>query len=512
MEDELKNEIKEMPVNNEITMDEDMKQFLDNLSKGNGIKFEDFNIYNKIKTDNTISPLIIYILEKTIEVFNQKLNMEEIKKYGFEKVGFGEYPGLSTTEKENNNAYFNKDEAIVLYASFNQEFIGNFWAEHQLLKDLLKINPDLSVNYSELNLDDMKYIESQTQKIKNKSTKTKSSKKSDSRKNNKDNSSGNKQKNKSDKKDNSSQNLDENEIRDGINNKLFYRFSLGASFEYNALKYILFGIKKYKILPRIVFYPKVKYIDYEEIDTSFIIGEMNGNMREYFKNFKAIDLMNYKNERKDFQLETNDLVFIESTFEFEKGRNILEFMKKILKFIKLYENIGSIKDINEYKIKPIYLYDNNYNLREKDIEDIKNSINSFKQFLEGNENSKYNGIYENLQIIYCWPTLPILNNVVTYNELKNDINNLNERIIQLTNENQELKEKFNNLLENVKNYNGNNYYYINNRRKKNNNFNRNYHYKRNYYYKNKNNYFNKNNYYYYNDYNHVNNINKKSII
>ena len=93
MEDELKNEIKEMQVNNEITMDEDMKQFLDNLSKGNGIKFEDFNIYNKIKTDNTISPLIIYILEKTIEVFNQKLNMEEIKKYGFEKVGFGEYPG-----------------------------------------------------------------------------------------------------------------------------------------------------------------------------------------------------------------------------------------------------------------------------------------------------------------------------------------------------------------------------------------------------------------------------------
>ena len=220
----------------------------------------------------------------------------------------------------------------------------------------------------------MKYIESQTKKIKNEPTKSKSSIKSDSSNKNKNNSSQNNPKNKSDKKDDASLNLDENEIRKDINNKSFYRFSLGASFEYKALKNILYGIKKYKILPRIVFYPKVKYIDYEEIDISFIIEEMKENMKEYFKNFKFIDLMDYKNERKEIQLETNDLVFIESKFKFENKRNILDFMKKIFKFIKLYENIGLIKDINKYKIKPVYLYDNNYNLKENDIEDIKYSI------------------------------------------------------------------------------------------------------------------------------------------
>ena len=88
MEDEFKNEIKELPINNEIIIDEAIKNFINNLSNDNNIKFEDFNIYNNIRTDQQISPLIVYILEKAIEVFNQKLNKEEIIKYGLEKVGF----------------------------------------------------------------------------------------------------------------------------------------------------------------------------------------------------------------------------------------------------------------------------------------------------------------------------------------------------------------------------------------------------------------------------------------
>ena len=284
MEGEI--EVNEIQEDNGIITSEDIKIFKDKVEKKKDIEFEDFNIYKKIKTDNKISPLIIYILEKAINVYNQKLNKEEMIKYGFENVGFGNYPGISETEKDNNKIYFEDDNAYVLYVSFNQEFIGNFWLEHQLLKDLLKINPDITVNYSELNLDDMKNIKSETDKIINKSKKSKSSNKSESNKNsNKENSSENKsKKNKSVKKENVEQILDEKEIRKGINNKLFYRFSLGASFEYNALKYIIYGIKDYKLLPRIVFYPKVKYMDYEEIDTSFIIKEMKENMADYYKN------------------------------------------------------------------------------------------------------------------------------------------------------------------------------------------------------------------------------------
>ena len=200
MEEET--DLKEIQEETGIITHEDVKSFIANLQKDNAITFEDFNIYKKIKTDNKISPLIIYILEKAIEVYNQKLNKEEMIKIGFENVGFGNYPGLSETEKNNNNIYFEKDDAYVLYASFNQEFIGNFWLEHRLLKNLLKINPDLSVDCSELNLDHMKNIKSEIDKIKNKSTKSKSSNKSSSNKNsNKDNSSETKsKKNKSVKK------------------------------------------------------------------------------------------------------------------------------------------------------------------------------------------------------------------------------------------------------------------------------------------------------------------------
>ena len=40
-------------------------------------------------------------------------------------------------------------------------------------------------------------------------------------------------------------------------------------------------------------------------------------------------------------------------------------MAKICGFIKLYENIGLIKDLDEYAIKQIIFYNNNYYLNKE---------------------------------------------------------------------------------------------------------------------------------------------------
>ena len=74
MEGEI--EVNEIQEDNGIITSEDIKIFKDKVEKKKDIEFEDFNIYKKIKTDNKISPLIIYILEKAINVYNQKLNKE----------------------------------------------------------------------------------------------------------------------------------------------------------------------------------------------------------------------------------------------------------------------------------------------------------------------------------------------------------------------------------------------------------------------------------------------------
>ena len=115
MEGEI--EVNEIQEDNGIITSEDIKIFKDKVEKKKDIEFEDFNIYKKIKTDNKISPLIIYILEKAINVYNQKLNKEEMIKYGFENVGFGNYPGISETEKDNNKIYFEDDNAICKFQS-----------------------------------------------------------------------------------------------------------------------------------------------------------------------------------------------------------------------------------------------------------------------------------------------------------------------------------------------------------------------------------------------------------
>lgn len=100
-------------------------------------------------------------------------------------------------------------------------------------------------------------------------------------------------------------------------------------FEYNSLIFLLYGIQVYINLPIIIFYPLVDYQDYEELDNIFLIKEMKASINLYYSNFKSIDLDNYKNNRKEFKLEVNDLVFVEATFEIDSKKDkVLGFMKK----------------------------------------------------------------------------------------------------------------------------------------------------------------------------------------
>ena len=236
-----------------------------------------------------------------------------------------------------------------------------------------------------------------------------------------DSKSAKKSNNSNSQKANSFQN--EEEIINESNNKEYYKLSLGANFEYNELHFLLYGIKKYINFPRIIFYPVVKYLDYEEIDSAILIEEMKTDLGTYYKNFKSIDLKNPYGERNNYNLKKDDLIFVETTFELDTKKNkIYDFMVKICAFIKLYENIGLLKSLNEYTIKPIVLYNNNYYLTKENIKDIENSIQQIKETIPKLENSeKLEEIYHNLQIIYCWPTIPLFNNFTTYNELNKKI-------------------------------------------------------------------------------------------
>ena len=93
---------------------------------------------------------MIYILENSINKYNDKTINN-----GIEDVGFGNIPLITNNEKEKINAYFtesNVSNLFVLYSTFNEELIGEFWSNHQLLSDLLGVNPDRTVLSSKLNL------------------------------------------------------------------------------------------------------------------------------------------------------------------------------------------------------------------------------------------------------------------------------------------------------------------------------------------------------------------------
>ena len=474
-----------------------LEEFVNKINNGEKLQIEDFNLYHKIKRCNEISPLMIFILEKSIDKYNgnlsnNKIKDTELKNNKIEDTGFGYFPGITSEEIDNNKIYFNSPNSFVFYSTFSEDFISTFWYNHQLLSDLLGINPNKEVLSAKLNL-----AKTISEKRKSKSNKTKKEKKNtnidnnnsqnpiienikkNKNKENKDinNNSNNKSNNSNNFSDNghiiinnSSESFDEEENkRIESKNKEFYKFSLGGNFEYNALHFLLYGIREIINLPRIVFYPLFDFKDYEEIDSVFIIKKMRTDIDNYYYNFKSIDLEKGNTDnRKDFELKENDLIFVETIFDIEKKNKILSFMYKILKFIYLYVNKGLITLLNNYTIKPLVLYNNNYHIKNKILHDIKDSIKSFKITVSKFNNEKFNEIYENLQIIYCWPIIPIVSNYLS-------ISDLNTKINEIKIENKELQKKINNLekiiynsgirfnIENNNNYRFKNKYYNKNK-------------------------------------------------
>ena len=99
-------------------------------------------------------------------------------------------------------------------------------------------------------------------------------------------------------KSNESDSLSPEDKLNESNNKEYYKLSLGANFEYNALHFLLYGVDKLINLPRIIYYPIANFIDYEEIDNVFIIEEMKPHLDRYYLNFKYVDLDDFNNNKE----------------------------------------------------------------------------------------------------------------------------------------------------------------------------------------------------------------------
>ena len=302
-----------------------MKEFIDKINNKKNIEIFDFNIYKTIKTDNKISPLIIYILEKAID----KYNNNSINN-GIETAGIGYISGVTSDEKDNFIKYFSSEKALLFFASFPEKFIHDFWKNHPLLSDLLGVNPVKTLLTSKFRLGK--------------------------------NILNEKKINKSIRRNQSSKliyiniNADNNNINESFafsdGNKILNKSNNDEqntiSFKPNALNFMLLGIRKYINLPRIIYYPIVKYINYEEVDNVFIIEEIEENFDGFYFNFKAIDIdkLNKRKNKKinyigefyknidGFKLNKNDIVFIETIFEFESKKNKTKiFLMRIIKFI-----------------------------------------------------------------------------------------------------------------------------------------------------------------------------------
>ena len=430
-----------------------LEEFINKVNNKEKIQIEDFYLYNKIKKCNEISPLMLFILEKSVKKYNGDLSNN-----GIEDTGFGYFPGITDSEIKNNKKYFKSSKAFVFYSTFSEDLIATFWKNHQLLSDLLGINPKNEVLPTKLNLAKT-FSKTRTIKSNSKTKKKKNNKNKDINENSKNSKENENEKINNDKSDNndiiidnSSQNESVNEEEEEekkrieSNNNEFYTFSLGENFDYNALHFLLYGISKYINLPRIVFYPLFDFKDYEEIDSVFIIKKMRTDIDEYYKNFKSFDIQKENvDDREEFKLEENDIVFIETTFDIEKKNKIKNFLYKIVKFIHLYMNKNLITSLNGFKIKPLVLYNNNYYLKDQIILSIKKSIEDFKISISKYKNDKFEEIYSNLRLIYCWPTIPIVNNYLSVHDLNKKIEKNEEKINELKNVNKELQNKINNL-------------------------------------------------------------------
>jgi hypothetical protein len=191
------------------------------------------------------------------------------------------------------------------------------------------------------------------------------------------------------------------------------------NFEINCLNFLLNGFKKIKYLPKVVFYPITKDIYMEEIDSAFIVEDLIDDAENYFHNFQSIDFKsNTSLKRNNIIIEKNDLIFVEIVFCHPSKTKLSDFMYKIIKFLKLYNN-ANIINIAQYSVRPILIFDENYVLKTYEYNNLKNELNKFKKAYQNY--IKINEIADNMQICYGWPTLSIFNKFVSTNELKKKI-------------------------------------------------------------------------------------------
>ena len=347
-----------------------------------------FNIFNKIENSNSINPLFVHILKLGLNKYNNMGKCPDIYSVGFDK-----FPGLTIKEKRRNQLVFNSDDAFVFYVSYNEDLISKFYSEKQSLQELLNTNEfktyiDNENGPSDLKLDNLDNI--------------------------------------SIKSDSFVPNEAEEVKNEFFHNKAYLSLLSGHNFEVNCITFLLNGLKKIKYLPRVVFYPIVKDIDMEEIDSAFIVKDLIDKPKDYFHNFQSIDFKsNTSLKRNEIVIKKNDLIFVEIVFCHPSKEKLKEFMEKIIKFLKLYDN-ANIINITEYSVRPILIFDNNYVLKTNEYNILKNALIEFKN---SNKNFiKVDEIVDNMQICYVWPTLSIYNKFVTTNELKSKIDTQQKQI------------------------------------------------------------------------------------
>ena len=289
---------------------------------------------------------------------------------------------------------FNSDDAFVFYVSYNEDLISKFYSEKQSLQELLNTNEFKT------------YIDNENGRP------------SDLKLDNLDNISI--------KSDSFVPNEAEEVKNEFFHNKAYLSLLSGHNFEVNCITFLLNGLKKIKYLPRVVFYPIIKDIDMEEIDSAFIVEDLIDKPKDYFHNFQSIDFKsNTSLKRNEIVIKKNDLIFVEIVFCHPSKEKLKEFMEKIIKFLKLYDN-ANIINITEYSVRPILIFDNNYVLKTNEYNILKNALIEFKN---SNKNFiKVDEIVDNMQICYVWPTLSIYNKFVTTNELKSKIDTQQKQI------------------------------------------------------------------------------------
>ena len=298
-------------------------------------------------------------------------------------IGFNNFPGLTNKEIKRNQYWFDSDDAFVFYVSYNENLIDEFYSNKQSLSELLDSNEFKTFIDNENEVKDLKLDNLDNISIKSESFPP---------------------------------DEDEKVKNEFYHNKAYLSLVSGHNFEINCITFLLNGLKKIKYLPRVVFYPIAKEIDMEEIDSAFIVEDLIDDAKNYFHNFQSLDFKsNTSLKRNEIIIQRNDLIFVEISFCHPSKAKLSDFMYKIIKFLKLYNN-ANIINLAQYSVRPILIFDENYILKTYEYNTLKKELADFKK---NNKNFiKINEIVDNMQICYGWPTLSIFNKFVSTNELK----------------------------------------------------------------------------------------------